>query len=158
MTSISKNELCFQIPLCDIWHLNGVLKFSPKNTYLKKIRNTWEVSTFNTFGSKGSFYPVQHFIVYGKRKTIGKRVKKFLHKEYFLLYISEVRKSWKKRWFVLDLNKKYLAYFETEKVGLSSLNNLFYLLTFELLREQSVACIYSSWQSLLGCVNMRHHK
>lgn len=33
----------------------------------------------------------------------------------YMIKQGQVRKSWKKRWFVLDLNKKYLAYFETEK-------------------------------------------
>lgn len=33
----------------------------------------------------------------------------------YMVKQGQVRKSWKKRWFVLDLTKKYLAYFETEK-------------------------------------------
>lgn len=33
----------------------------------------------------------------------------------YMVKQGQVRKSWKKRWFVLDLNKKYLAYFESEK-------------------------------------------
>lgn len=33
----------------------------------------------------------------------------------YMVKQGQVRRNWKKRWFVLDLTKKYLAYFETEK-------------------------------------------
>ncbi|XP_048586717.1 myotubularin isoform X2 [Nematostella vectensis] len=33
----------------------------------------------------------------------------------YMVKQGQVRKNWKKRWFVLDFTKKYLAYFETEK-------------------------------------------
>lgn len=33
----------------------------------------------------------------------------------YMVKQGQVRRNWKRRWFVLDLTKKYLAYFETEK-------------------------------------------
>ena len=40
MTSISENEMNIQIPLCNVWYLNGIFKilwiFSEKVAYLKK--------------------------------------------------------------------------------------------------------------------------
>ena len=56
MTSISDNEMNiqFQIPLCNVRHLNGILKISleiyPKNTQLKKkIQNTWETIVISSW-------------------------------------------------------------------------------------------------------------
>ena len=52
MTSISKNEMNIQfIPLCNVWHLNGMLNihFSgnlPEKDALKKIQNTWETINY----------------------------------------------------------------------------------------------------------------
>ena len=53
MTSISKNEMNIQIPLCNVWHLNGMLNIhssgnlSEKDSLTeKKIQNTCETINY----------------------------------------------------------------------------------------------------------------